>query len=406
MSLAERITAVARQPASLQARAELAAQLESMGVPVASGVWVATVRAAASRGQFFAALTVCRRHLRGTMSKRLLDELARRYGAERRKDGARRPPPMTPPREVDIPEERGKQVEVALQVGGDLTGVGLPDDVPMPEVPLFGQLRKDAFVALAQAMQEVPIQAGQALAVQGSVEPAMYLLAQGEVLVRQTRPDGESVDLACVAAPALIGEMSLLTAVPRRASVVSTRPGLAWRIDADTLKRLGAAHPDLVGRLGELVKRRLLGNLVRNSELVSKTPDRDALLGAFRVLQIGHGGEVFPQGADAPGLFLLLHGSAEVWVDGTTRAAVLTEGDAFGEMSLLTGEPTTAAVRTPDGAVLLHLPAEAWRAMGGRVESLAKQLEALAGVRRGELDDLVEQIEDEFEVVDASWLVE
>lgn len=406
MSLAERIAAVARQPASLQARAELAAQLESMGVPVASGVWVATVRAAASRGQFFAALTVCRRHLRGTMARRLLDELARQYGAGRARGGTRRPPPMTPPREVAIPEERAKQVDLALQVGGDLDGVGLPEGTPMPEVPLFGQLGAGAFVALAESMQEVPLQPGQALAVQGAIEPAMYLLAQGEALVQQTRPDGETVELARVAAPALIGEMSLLTAVPRRASVVSTRPGLAWRVDGATLKHLGAAHPELVSRLGDLVKRRLLGNLVRNSEIVAKAPDRDSLLAAFRVLQVSQGGEVFPQGAEAPGLFLLLHGSAEVWVDGSTRVAVLTEGDAFGEMSLLSGEPTTAAVRTPDGAVLLHLPADAWREMGGRVESLARQLESLADVRRGELDDLVEQVEGEFEVVDESWLVE
>ncbi len=406
MSLAERIAAVAAQPASLQARAELAAQLESMGVPVASGVWVATVRAAAARGQFFAALTVCRRHLRGTMSKRLLGELARSYGADRARGGTRRPPPMPAPREIEIPDERARQVEVALQVGGDLEGVGLPDDAPMPEVPLFGALRGEAFVALALAMQEVPLQAGQSLAVQGSVEPAMYLLAQGETLVEQVRPDGETVELARVAAPALIGEMSLLTAVPRRASVISTRPGLAWRVDAETLSALGASHRELVSGLGELVKRRLLGNLVKNSELLANTPDRDRLLGAFRLLQVSHGGSVFAQGADAPGLYLVLHGSAEVWVDGSTRAAVLTEGDAFGEMSLLSGEPTTAAVRMPEGGVLLHLPAEAWHAMGGQVRALAQQLEALADVRRGELVDLAEPLESDFQVVDESWLVE
>lgn len=405
MSLADRIAAVAAQPASLQARAELAAQLESMGVPVASGVWIATVRAAAGRGQFFAALTVCRRHLKGSMAKKLVDELARRYGSDRPR-GARRPPPMTPSREVGIPDERARQVEVALQVGGDLEGVLLPEDAEMPEVPLFGSLRRDAFVALAEAMHEVPLQPGTPLAVQGSVEPAMYLLAQGEALVQQTRPDGQVVELARVAAPALIGEMSLLTAVPRRASVVSTRPGLAWRVDAATLKRLGGAHPELVGRLGELVKRRLLGNLVHNSELVANAPDRDRLLSAFRLLQVAHGGEVFPQGAPPPGLHLVLHGTAEVWVDGANRVAVLTEGDAFGEMSLLSGEPTTASVRMPEGGVLLHLPADAWREMGGRVQSLAKELEALADVRRGELVDLAEPIAGDYEVVDESWLVD
>lgn len=316
------------------------------------------------------------------------------------------PPPMPAARELAVPEARGELIELALKLGSDLEGVVLPPGSKMPEIPLFGALRTDAFLALAGALVEVPLKGGQTLVTQGTTSPAMYLLAQGEVVVQQQQVDDTQVELARVGAPALIGEMSLLTAVPRRASVVSSGPGLAWRVDAATLKSLGGDHPELVARLGDLVKRRLLGNLLRQSNLLASVDDPERLLGAFRILTVPRATEIFPQGSEAPGLYLVLHGSAEVWTGGDTRVAVLSEGDAFGEMSLLTGEPTTAAVRMPDGGVLLHLPTEAWREQGGRVEGLARELEDLADVRRGELADLADPVEGTFEVVDESWLLE
>jgi len=404
MGLDEAIAAVARQPGALQARITLAAELEKMGVPAASGVWVSTVRGAAARGQFFVALTLCRRHVRGRKQAELLGELAARFGQGHRRDGHRVPPPMPPAKAVEIPDDEDARVELAIRLGRDIHGVGLPDDALMPTIPLFGALEPGEFVALAECFSEALLPAGAALVRQGDVEQAMYLLVQGRARVEQRRPDGSTVSLARIAPPAIVGEISLLTAVPRRASVIVEEPALAWRIDAETLSRLATARPALLGHITTVVKRRLLANVMRQSRLFAGQSSPDAVLRAFAVRSVAPATTVITQGSDPPGLFVVLHGEAEVWAvddDGDRmRVARLTEGDAFGEVSLLTGEPTTASVLMPEGGALLHLSADAWRGLRGEMPAFEQELTELMDVRRGELADLVRPVEGDFEDVD------
>ncbi len=408
MNLREAIQALAERPGSIQARARLAAALEALGVPAASAVWVATARVAAARGQFFAALAVARRHLTGARQRQALEALAARFGAGRPRGGRRVPPPIRGAVDVEIPNDSEGMVRVALQLGGDVDGLGLPDDAEVPAVPIFGDLPAGPFVALASALEPVALVPGDTLVAQGRSDRAVFLLAQGAVRVTRERPDGATVVLADVAAPALVGEMALLTAVPRRATARATEAGFAWRVDGAVVEALGEQHPGLTEHVGALVRRRLLANLAREGRVFGDAAQREALLGAFRPVEAAPGAEVIARGAPPPGLFVVLHGEAEVWTTDeageAVRVAVLAEGDVFGERSLLTGEPTSAAVRLPEGGALLHLPVEAWRAVRGFVPAIEVELAALADVRHDELVALVQPLED-AEAVEDDWLL-
>ena len=84
----------------------------------------------------------------------------------------------------------------------------------------------------------------------------------------------------------------------------------------------------------------------------------DGLLKDAEVNQFGRGEAVIEEGTDGESMFILLRGSAQVSVtknESLIRVGVLREGDCFGEMSLLTGEPRTATVRAEKDCEVLEI---------------------------------------------------
>jgi CRP-like cAMP-binding protein len=412
MTLAEAIRGVAQKPVSIQARAQLASVLDEMGTLEASRVWAATIRLAASRGQFFPAFFLLRMYVpHPALQTQLLVELAETFGANRKRGGEALPPPLVHPVDVAIPEELDRQIYLAVKLGCQIQNLGLPPQAQIPEIPLFGALPTAEFVAFSLLLKEVMFHPGEVLIRQDDTEQSMYLVANGQVRITKRQTDGSSVELAVIPAPAVVGEMSLLTAVPRRATVTTQSKGLAWRVDAAAIGQLARAHPELMKQLDIVVKRRLLDNLIQSSELFRIASGQiDLLLASLEVQHVPAGSEVVTQGTNSPGLYILLHGEAEIWntnpAGESVRMATLDEGGAFGEMSLLSGQPTTATVVMPQGGVLLHLPTKVFASIRQHIPSFEGKLNELMVVRHTELQSIATPFTafEEVEPDDPTWL--
>src|SRR6266705_1005101 len=77
-----------------------------------------------------------------------------------------------------------------------------------------------------------------------------------------------------------------------------------------------------------------------------------------RLNHFGRGERVIQEGADGDSMFLLLRGTANVWVSkngSSIPVATLSAGDCFGEMSLLTGESRTATVQAESDCYVLEM---------------------------------------------------
>ncbi len=412
ITLEQAIQAVAAAPADLRHRAELANALERAGAQEeADAVWQATARAAAGRGEFFVSLALGRRYLSTERLEALLADLAVRFGAGRPRQGPLMAPPAAPAQTLTVPADPDEQVFVALRLGTKIDDIVLPKFARMPAIPIFEELPAEDFVALAREVEPVLLRDGLELLSQDTVERKVFLLVQGQAKTTVRTVDGKSVDIGVRRGPTLLGEMSLLTEVPRKTSLTALGPGIAWRMDAERIVELGLQRPALVERVRTLVKQRLLADLLEHSRVLGAVPNKDAIVNAFTVRPYAKGATVIEQNAPPPGLFFVLHGDCEVWVtdaDGNAaQIADLHEGDAFGEMSLLTGQPTTASVVMPDGGILLHLPAADWHKLSGAAPTLGEALTALADVRRTEIEAFVaDGSVDIEEVADTAWAIE
>jgi len=118
--------------------------------------------------------------------------------------------------------------------------------------------------------------------------------------------------------------------------------------------------------------------------------ERKKLAGGSTRVEFAAGESVIRQGQPGNSLYCILAGAVQVLVrsqDGAERSvARLGEGDVFGEMSLLTGEPRSASVVSEDGVILLRVPKEALLPILTANPAAAERMAEIMAARRQGLD--------------------
>ena len=117
--------------------------------------------------------------------------------------------------------------------------------------------------------------------------------------------------------------------------------------------------------------------------------DLDSLVPHVRLRVYGRGETVVRQGEEGDSLFIVLRGGLEVRFDGK-KVGKLSEGEFFGEMSLLTGEKRHATVVAAEEVRLIEVSKEALSPiisshpsiLTGLSDLLERRLEQIAAARR------------------------
>ncbi|MCX7962176.1 MAG: cyclic nucleotide-binding domain-containing protein [Burkholderiales bacterium] len=146
---------------------------------------------------------------------------------------------------------------------------------------LCRRLAPQELEALAAIAERLDLPAGGRLFDEGDAGDGLYLLLSGEVEVSKRTRTGAR-PLARLGAGSVLGEISLLTAEPRSASVRAVAPTVALRLPAARFAALLAAGSEgalkIVAAIAEVLARRLAATsatLVALSERLEETGGRD-----------------------------------------------------------------------------------------------------------------------------------
>ena len=273
------------------------------------------------------------------------------------------PPENDPPQSLadlcisSVDEE--KEVEL-LTVSTDVP----LDAASLPEIPLFSDLSREAFIDLASRCTLLRPAAGEVIVEEGSIGTSFYVVSGGSVRVVKQRPEGGGeVVLARLGEGSFFGEMALISGARRTASVVAEEDTDVLEISAALLADLQRRYPHVGQVLKKFCRQRLLANVMATSPLFKPfgKQERNALVEKFKARDVEQGEVVLREGKLSDGLFVLMTGELEVSKqkgDEVLRLARLKEGDVFGEISLLTKSAATATVAAVRHSTLLRLPRE------------------------------------------------
>ena len=125
-------------------------------------------------------------------------------------------------------------------------------------VPLFQELSDDALTTLQEAMEPATFADGAIVLAQGAIGEEMFVLERGGVHVVVRDDLGTVLFQTDLEAPALVGEMALVTREPRTATVTARGEVLAHRIRKAVLDDLFARQPQAASFLTALVGERLM----------------------------------------------------------------------------------------------------------------------------------------------------
>jgi CRP-like cAMP-binding protein len=243
--------------------------------------------------------------------------------------------------------------------------VAMPNVGQMPRIPILSQLSGEELLSLMQRLELRVFKANEDILQEGQLGGSMFAIVEGSVEVVRRLENGGERTLAFMGEGDLFGEMAVLSAGPRLASVRAAERTMVLELPRSRVEQLVLEHPSVGQVLQTFHRERLLTNMLRSNPLFrALTPlQREAMARDFQLCSIPAGKPLTLQGQAAGALYLLLRGQCRVLhqhEDGREQDYLpMREGDVFGEISLLLGVAATATVTTAERCTLLRLDREA-----------------------------------------------
>jgi CRP-like cAMP-binding protein len=272
--------------------------------------------------------------------------------------------------------------------------VAAPANAGLPRFPIFSDLGPEAFVALTEALQVSRLVSGETVVTEGDVGTAFFVVATGRLVVKKRDEKGDQVVLAHLAEGEFFGEMSLLSAAPRNATVVAEEPTELLVLEFEVLRTLAGRYPHLAGSLRRFYRQRLLANALAVSPLFRPfgREDRKAVMEKFRERMVQAGEVIVHEGSPADGLYVVLEGMVDVTrrtEAGDVLIGQLREGDLFGEMSCMRKTGATATVTVKRGGSLLKLQRSDFDALVMTYPTVLELVSQLSEERAQSLDAIL-----------------
>lgn len=228
-------------------------------------------------------------------------------------------------------------------------------------IPLFSDLPPKELARVLGKIMAKDFPKGTIICHQGDPGDSIFIISRGKVGVFRFTPQGKRIPLNQLKEGDFFGEFGFFARAGRQATVVALEDTGLLEITRKDLEEILREFPSVGRILFKFYKERVLDNLLACSALFQafSEKDRGLIRGLFIEETAGPGDWIIKEGSPGDSFYIVKSGEVDVLSIGpqgeTLRLARLKEGDFFGEIALLTGEPRTASVRAVGAVELVRL---------------------------------------------------
>jgi len=251
-------------------------------------------------------------------------------------------------------------------------------------------------VALVERLEARLYDAGEFVIREGEPGDSLLLVSAGRLSV--LKADGEQqIELAILGPGSFFGEFGLLTDHRRHASVRCIDDTEVLELRRDVLAELIRDHPSVQQTLRTFYKRRVLEMVLATSPLFHAVSpeERDAVVTRFTTRRCIEGEVIVREGEHAEAFYVVAIGEVSINCvdeDGTdVLVGELSEGQYFGEMSLISGYPAEATVRATRITDVLVLDDIAFYEMASKHPEIWAEVQRESQARADENDRILAQ---------------
>ncbi len=247
---------------------------------------------------------------------------------------------------------------------------------PAPPTPKAGYRLPAAVLQLARS---VSYSRGEVVFREADEGSDLLVVQAGQVQVSRRGPEGPQL-LDTLEAGEFFGEMGMLGDGYRHATVRALRPTRVQVLTRAQARQLMKDDRAANRALRRAYRDRLQELLVALSPLLRQLSPTlvDRVLSLAKPVTCPVNQVVMVAGRDAPGLFFVLLGRVEVLSPTGETLGHLGDGDCFGHLSLLRGQPSDCAIRAERFTQLLRIAPVQFAQLTGEEESLARVFDQAA----------------------------
>jgi CRP-like cAMP-binding protein len=292
------------------------------------------------------------------------------------------------PQEIEPVEEDSFEIDL------DLAKV---DRDKLPWTPLFSDMTEEELNRVIDRLVPINAAAGTVICREGDTADSMFVISHGLVRVTSRDTDGNPLWLTNLSEGEFFGEFGFFSDGKRHADVIAAEDVELLQIGKKEIEDIVNEFPRIRDVLYLFYKQRVVDTLLAKNPLFkSLSPAQRKELIAQASLEVHEAGStIIQEGDDGESLYILKNGEAEVFTalgDERIDLAVLKPGDIFGEISILTGTPTSANVVAQARTELVKFSKSEVMAMADKHQQLAH---LLSETKEHRVEETIQRIQTE-----------